>query len=96
MAKLNLSADQLRAMSSAYRQEADELRVRMVRLARRTDPLRDDWVGSASATFQTLGQSVESHQAQLVATLEDMAAALASAAAAYESADANISSAFEG
>jgi len=95
MAKLNIEPNQLRALSHAYKQEADELRNRSYRLAAQTAPLLHDWVGSASSSFQTLTHNVDSRQRELISTLEKMAQILASAADAFDSEDQNISSAFD-
>jgi WXG100 family type VII secretion target len=95
MAIINVSPSDLRALSDAYRQEADEMRVRAVRLSRKTDPLLHDWAGSASSSFRTLAQNVETGQRDLIDTLEKMAGILANAADAFESIDSNISSALE-
>src|SRR4051794_28892241 len=95
MARYEVSPDQLRMLSDRYRREAHELQERLGRLSGETAALRADWVGGGASTFQSLVQSVDSNQKRLILTLEEMAHILARAASAYESADSNISSAFD-
>ena len=95
MARVNVSPEQLRELSAAYQQAADELRSRASLLSTPTESLLLDWVGSASSAFQTLARDVDSSQYELISTLEKMARTLANAAQAFESADQNISSAFQ-
>ncbi len=92
---ISVNADQLRSLSSAYRDAAQDIRDRSSQLAGQTDGLLHDWIGSGSSAFQSLAQSVDARQHELVDTMEKMADVLLNAAQAFDSADNNISSALE-
>lgn len=95
MASVNVSPEELRQLSLAYAQTADQLRARLAQLNAQSVLLRLEWVGSSSSVFQHLNAQLETSRRQLLEALDGMAKALAAASKAYESADSAISSAFE-
>ena len=95
MASINVSADELERLSSAYATTAHSLEQQLAHLRAQSGSLRQDWVGSSSMAFQQRITQLEAAERQLVDALHGIAKALAAASAAYRSVDSNISSAFD-
>jgi len=94
VARIEVSVQDLDALSQAYRQAAAGIDAHLAQLTSQASPLRDSWIGSASSSFQAAASEVESTGRGLCLALEQMATLLASASQAYSSEESSVSSAF--
>lgn len=92
---LNISFDELWRLSQLYRSTAADLHAKFQQLSSESALIREGWAGSTAAAFQHAIVELESSEQKVVASLESMASLLASASEAINSADQNISSAFD-
>lgn len=94
MAQYEITPEELTVLSHRYKVTAAEIEATLRALTLQTARLRNDWIGSASTSFQATAHDVGAAGNELCTALARMADLLASASQAYTSEEQNVRNAF--